>query len=153
MPQPSYAAAGAGVTMRAAFALALLVSLAPVTLAAPTGHAAYFGQPVGVGCYGIVTPGDCPEVENAGVQFGPFDAARVDIAIHDATGLRVGAAYTFYDADGVEKDYGTLCGKARDVAVPEGAEYLVVTVDMAFTAKHCPRGASGTSGDVVVRFT
>lgn len=131
-------------------ALVILPAASAHTVA--TLHGSYTGQPVGIGCYGILTPGDCPELENSAVVFGPFNATRVDFAIYDVTGARIGAVVKFYDATSVLQGEEIFCGFLRDVRVPNAATFVIVTLDTATTPKHCiGKPAIAVQGEVVMR--
>lgn len=117
-----------------------------------TLHADYTGQPVGIGCYGILVPGDCPELASSHVVFGPFDAVKADFAIFDVTASRIGAVVEFYDETSVLHGETTFCGSVRDVRIPQEATFAIVKLDTLATPKHCiGRPAAAVQGEVVMR--
>lgn len=129
--------------------LLLTLALAP---GASASWSAYTGVPVGIACYGIVTAGDCPELSSSAAQFGPFDATRIDLAIHDQAVRIVGATYTFYDTGGSALGPASaFCQRESKIPVPPGAHYLIVNVDSAITKQHCGLESSGVSGYITLR--
>jgi hypothetical protein len=128
--------------------------LAPMAGAkVPTYRAEYTGQPVGLGCGGIVEEGDCVQVPNSAVQFGPFNGSLADFQIYDASGRRIGASLIFFDENQEEIGYGGMCGSVSRLEMPDNSTYVVITLDTLPTAKHCPGPLHvATSGEVLARF-
>lgn len=142
--------------MRPTLALLVLLLAAPGAAAKdrpPQWEAPYSTEPVALECNLGLPAGECPDVPGPNVQFGPFPPPeRMDIAILDASGARVGAEVVFYGADGKESGRATLCERARRLPAPEGTTYVRILVDTVLTAQHCPHLLPPTTfGTVTLR--